>query len=95
MNIISLVLDMDYCFDRWTAYKNVAEETVEELKDIATPEDCQAQCQQNAKCQFFTWVQAYKLCNMKTAMGTVTNTDSWIVSAPKYCCGGKWGIYII
>ena len=92
MNIISLVLDMDDCFEIRKQYKSPKNTQIGKIKPVESPEDCQTECQQDDACEFFTWQQKGSRCNLKAAKGNVIDSAKWKVSGPKNCPGGK-GFY--
>ena len=94
MNIVFLILDMDFCFETWKVYKKVKKTKTAEVQTIKTPEDCQAECmkEDNSWCQFFTWIQETEQCYLKEAkQDNAKTTKKYAVSGPKVCKtnGGK------
>ena len=79
------------CFESHTSYAGFPL-VPNAIKNIDTVESCQHKCQENAECEYFTWIGHNAIknknsCHLKSAMGTVgtDNKQQGKLSGAKYC----------
>ena len=77
------------CFEKDIRYHG---DTETEISDVSSADDCQAECESDSKCKYFSLNKKKKKCKLfKSVRSDSDESDSDYISGPKECKNGGGG----